>query len=62
MAGVGKHAEKLAYEFAFSDDESAPVYTSCSFVARGPGIAGTGTSGAGEGDADPRRSLIVGLL
>jgi hypothetical protein len=59
LAGVGKHAEKFAYEFAFSDEDRAPAKTCCSLAARGPGAVATGVCGGGEGEAEFRVSAIV---
>lgn len=54
FAGVGKQAEKFAYELAFNDEDMAPANTCCSLDARGPGAAATGACGGGEGEVEVR--------
>ena len=52
LAGVGKHELKLAYEFAFIEDDNAPENTFCNAAARGPSVHATGACDGGEDDAE----------
>ena len=62
FAGVGKHALKLAYEFVFIVEETAPANTFCKAAARMPGVEATGAGGGGEGDADARDGIVESQL
>ena len=57
-AGVGKHALKLAYEFAFNVEVRAVVKILCNAAALSPGVEATGAWGGGEGETDVREGIL----
>ena len=61
-AGVGKHAEKLAYECVWIVFCRAELKILFSRVARGPGVDATGAAGGGDGDAEARAGIMSPLL
>lgn len=51
-AGVGKHLEKLAYEFVFKVEVKAWLKILESATKRGPGVDAVGNDGGGDGEDD----------